>query len=98
MHRASRGHRKLELEGDPEPLAPPYEYEVPAKAFLWLGWIAGVLCWAYGAISAVFGFYEVVIVGPILGTAAIAGGHMSLAHARAMDARRGRPPAVAGRA
>jgi len=49
----------------------------------------------YGLTNAVAGFGSAWVLGPVIGTAFILGARMESAHARTMDARRGRPPAPA---
>lgn len=90
-----RVHR-VEVEGDPEPINPPYDYETTARPSVWLSWTAGVVCWVAGFVILAAGYPHVFIIGPVIGTTAVLAGRMEAAHARAMDARRGMPPAVAG--
>lgn len=88
-------HRKLETDGDPEPLPAPYDYVTQAQPGLIMGWVVGVIAWA-GTLAMVFFFgpASAVVLGPIIGTTAIIAGRMEMAHAKVMDARRGRPPAA----
>ena len=90
-----RLHR-VEIAGDQEPINPPYDYETTARPSVWLGWTAGVVCWVAGFVILAAGYPHVFIIGPVIGTTAVLAGSMGLTHARAMDARRGMPPAVAG--
>lgn len=88
---------KREAEGDPDPLPEPYDYETQAQAGFYGGWIVGVAAWTAGAVLLVFaGPAGPWVLGPIIGTTAVVAGRMELAHARVMDARRGRPPAPHG--
>jgi hypothetical protein len=89
-----RLHR-VEADGDPEPINPPYDYETTARPSVWLGWTAGVACWVAGFVILASGYPHVFIIGPVIGTTAVLAGRLELTHARAMDARRGMPPAVA---
>lgn len=89
-----RLHR-VEIEGDPEPINPPYDYETTARPSVWSGWTAGVVCWVAGFVILAAGYPHVFVIGPVVGTAAVLAGRMELTHARAMDARRGMPPALA---
>ncbi|MEX5307591.1 hypothetical protein RF644_17740 [Kocuria sp. CPCC 205258] len=88
--------RRVEVDGDPEPINPPYDYETTARPSVWLGWTAGVVCWVAGFVILTAGYPHVFIIGPVIGTTAVLAGRMEASHARAMDARRGMPPAVAG--
>lgn len=88
--------RRIETDGDPEPINPPYDYETTARPSVWLGWTAGVVCWVAGFVILAVGYPQVFIIGPIVGTTAVLAGRMEASHARAMDARRRMPPAVAG--
>jgi hypothetical protein len=88
--------RRVENEGDPEPINPPYDYETTARPSVWLGWTAGVVCWVAGFVIPAAGYPHVFVIGSVVGTTAVLAGRMEIAHARAMDARRGMPPAVAG--
>lgn len=91
-----RRMRRVEIEGDPERINPPYDYETTARPSVWLGWTAGVVCWLAGFVILAAGYPHVFIIGPVIGTTAVLAGRMEAAHARNMDARRGMPPAVAG--
>lgn len=91
-----RRQRRIEADGDPEPINPPYDYATTARPSVWLGWTAGVVCWAAGIALLATGYPHVFIIGPVVGTTAVLAGRMEFTHARTMDARRGIPPAVAG--
>lgn len=98
IQRAHVRHARLEDEGDPEPLPAVYDYTTQAQAGLYLGWGAAVLGWAIPALLLVFvGPLSALTPAPIIGTTALIYGRMEMAHAQAMDARRGQPPASADR-
>ena len=89
-------HRKLEADGDPEPLPASTDYVTQAQPGFFMGWGIGVIAWAGTlAFLASFGPAPAVVLGPVIGTTAIIAGRMEMAHAKVMDARRGRPPAAA---
>lgn len=89
-------HARLEAEGDPDPLPAVYDYTTQARAGLYLGWGAAVLGWTIPLLLLVFvGPLSALTPAPILGTTMLIYGRMEMAHARVMDARRGKPPAVA---
>lgn len=89
-------HRKLEVEGDPEKLPATTDYVTMSMPTVVLGWMAGVVVWGVTLLLLVVaGFSSAWVLGPIIGTALILGARMEAAHARVMDARRGRPPATA---
>jgi hypothetical protein len=90
-------HAKREAEGDPDPLPRAYDYTTQAQAGLFLGWAFGVLAWA-GTLAwlALVGPGSMVVLGPVLGTTAVIAGRDAMAHARAMDARRGGGRGTAG--
>jgi hypothetical protein len=92
-----RLHR-VDIEGETEPINPPYDYETTARPSVWLGWTAGVVCWVAGFVILPAGYPRVFTIGPVIGTTAVLAGRMEAAHARTMDARRGMPPAVTGHA
>lgn len=80
----------LQVNGDPEPLRPPYDYQTQAQAGLWLGWLGGVGCWILGAAMLFLWYPAAWVFGPIVGTTLIVAGHRRMAHARIMDAQRER--------
>ncbi|WP_298582986.1 hypothetical protein [uncultured Kocuria sp.] len=90
-------HARLEDEGDPDPLPAVYDYVTQAQGGVFMGWGAAVLGWAIPLLLLIFvGPLSALTPAPILGTTALIYGRMEMVHARAMDARRGMPPAVAG--
>lgn len=62
---------------------------------VFLLWLAGFVVWVAGFVILAAGYPHVFVIGPVVATAAVLAGRMELTHARAMDARRGMPPALA---
>lgn len=73
-----------------------YDYVTQARAGLDLGWGAAVLGWAIPLLLIFVGPLSALTSAPIIGTSALIYGRTEMTHARVMDARRGKPPAVAG--
>ena len=88
LWRQRREYRKLETQGDPEPLRPPFEYEPSAQGTRSFSWVIGggflllTLALAWG------GNYALLAPGLIVGLMLMLLGQEEVRHARAMDARR----------
>jgi hypothetical protein len=95
--RLKAGYRLLETDGDPDPLPMSTDCSTVAAPMVWLCWIAGAAAWGVTLVLLIVaGPASAWVLGPIIGTTFILGARLESAHARVMDARRGRPPAAAG--
>ncbi|MFF0945692.1 hypothetical protein ACFYE2_15935 [Kocuria sp. CPCC 205300] len=89
-------HRKLEDEGDPEPLPTTTDYVTTAMPTVVLSWMAGLVAWAVTVMLLVLlGPSSAWVLGPVVGTAFMVGARMESSHAKVMEARRRMPPAPA---
>jgi hypothetical protein len=98
FQRAQVRYRRLEIDGDPEPLPVTTDYVTMARPSVWLCWFFGILAWVLTLSLLLFaGPISAWVLGPIAGTMFLATARLEKRHAQAMDARRGQlPPAEGG--
>ncbi|MEX5271902.1 hypothetical protein [Kocuria sabuli] len=81
-----REYRRIEAQGDPEPLPSPFEYEPSAQGTRSFSWIIGGGFLLLTLALAWSGNYSLLTPGLIVGLMLIAVGQEEVRHARAMDA------------
>lgn len=82
-----REYRRLEAQGDPEPLRPPFEYEPSAKGTRSFSCVIGGGFLLLALALAWTGNYSLLIPGLIVSSMLMVLGQEDVRHARAMDAR-----------
>ena len=88
LWRQRREYRRLEAQGDPEPLRPPFEYEPSAQGTRSFSWVIGGGFLLLTLALAWSGNYSFLAPGLIVGLMLMLLGQEEVRHARAMDARR----------
>lgn len=84
-----REYRKIEAEGDPDPLRPPLEYEPAARGGRFFAWVIGGAFVVVNLALAWYGNYSILVPGLVVSGMLLAMGQEEVHHARAMDARLG---------
>lgn len=82
-----REYRRIEAQGDPEPLPSPFKYEPSAQGTRSFSWLIGGGFLLVTLALAWSGNYSLLAPGLIVGLMLIAVGQEEVRHARAMDAR-----------
>ncbi|TDL43038.1 hypothetical protein [Kocuria rosea] len=82
-----REYRRLETQGDPQPLRPPFEYEPSAQGTRSFSWVIGGGFLLLTLTLAGAGNYSLLAPGLIVSLMLMALGQEDVRHARAMDAR-----------
>ena len=82
-----RAYRKIEADGDPDPLRPPFEYEPSAKGARSFTWVIGGGFLILNLALAWSGTYSFLVPGLIVSVMLLAMGQEEVRHARVMDAR-----------
>ncbi|WJZ68412.1 hypothetical protein [Kocuria rosea] len=82
-----REYRRLEAQGDPEPLRPPFEYKPSAQGTRSFSWFIGGGFLLLTLAMAWAGNYSLLIPGLIVRLTLMLLGQEDVRHARAMDAR-----------
>ena len=85
-----RQHRLLETDPGPETLGDPRSFTRGAKRMRLMMWVLGAGTCALPILLISRGDYATLLPWPLFGAALVVLGHLEVAHARIMDARRTR--------